>query len=56
MSSDNNDLLFGAIEAGGTKMICAILDKNAKIIKETSIPTTSPEETIKQIISFFFFF
>ena len=33
MSQDKNDLLFGAIEAGGTKMICAILDKNAKIIK-----------------------
>ena len=53
MSQDKNDLFFGAIEAGGTKMICAILDKNAKIIKETSIPTTTPEETVKQMISFF---
>ena len=53
MSSDNENLLFGAIEAGGTKMLCAILDKNAKIIKESTIPTTSPEETTKQILSFF---
>ena len=52
MDSDNN-LLFGAIEAGGTKMICAVLDKDAKIIKEVSIPTTSPEETTERILSFF---
>ena len=51
--SSNNNLLFGAIEAGGTKMLCAILDQNAKIIKETSIQTTTPEETSKQILSFF---
>ena len=51
--SNNNDILFGAIEAGGTKMVCAILDKNGKIIKESSIPTTIPEETIPQILSFF---
>ena len=51
--SSNNNLLFGAIEAGGTKIICAILDQNAKIIKETSILTTTPEETSKQILSFF---
>ena len=51
--SSNNNLLFGAIEAGGTKIICAILDQNAKIINETSILTTTPEETSKQILSFF---
>ena len=51
--NSNNDLLFGAIEAGGTKMLCAILDKDAKIIKEISVPTTTPEETIKPILSFF---
>ena len=51
--SSNNNLLFGAIEAGGTKIICAILDQNAKILKESSILTTTPEETSKQILSFF---
>jgi fructokinase len=51
--SNDNDLLFGAIEAGGTKMICAILNKDAKIIKEITIPTTTPEETIKKILIFF---
>ena len=51
--SSNNNLLFGAIEAGGTKMLCAILDQDAKIIKEISVPTTTPEETVKQILSFF---
>ena len=53
MSSDNNVLYFGAIEGGGTKMVCAILDKNAQIIKESTIPTTSPEETSQNILSFF---
>lgn len=51
--SNDNDLLFGAIEAGGTKMICAILNKDAKIIKAITIPTTTPEETKKKILSFF---
>ena len=51
--SNNNNLLFGAIEAGGTKMVCAILDQNANIIKQSSIPTTSPEETVQKILSFF---
>jgi hypothetical protein len=31
-------------------MLCTILDKNAKIIKESTIPTISPEETTKQIL------
>ena len=51
MASQEN--LFGAIEAGGTKMNCAILDINGKIIKETSISTGTPEETTKKIIEFF---
>ena len=45
--------LFGAIEAGGTKMNCDVLDINGKIIMETSIPTTLPDETIKKMIDFF---
>ena len=45
--------LFGALEAGGTKMNCAILDINGKIITETIIPTTTPEETTKKMLDFF---
>lgn len=50
--SDSQEL-FGAIEAGGSKMNCAVLDINGKIIKETTIPTTTPDETVKKIIDFF---
>ena len=49
----SSEKLFGAIEAGGTKMNCAILDINGKIISEKIIPTTSPDETVKKIKDFF---
>ena len=45
--------LFGALEASGSKMNCAILDISGKIITETTIPTTSPEETAKKMLDFF---
>lgn len=46
-------MLFGALEAGGTKMVCAVGDENLKIIDKTVISTTNPEETISQICSYF---
>lgn len=45
--------LFGSLEAGGSKMNCAILDINGKIIAESTIPTTTPEETTKKMLEFF---
>lgn len=45
--------LFGGIELGGTKMVCAIGDSLGKIHKKIIIPTTSPKETMPKIISFF---
>ncbi len=46
-------MLYGALEAGGTKMVCAIGDEHGKIIEQTSIPTVSPEETMPAIIDWF---
>ncbi|SFG42593.1 ROK family protein [Oribacterium sp. WCC10] len=46
-------MLFGALEAGGTKMVLAIGDENGEILEQTSIPTVSPEETIPEIIAWF---
>lgn len=44
--------IFGSIEGGGTKFICAVGDsKNIKA--ETRIPTTTPDETMNQVIEFF---
>ncbi|MCP1092521.1 ROK family protein [Bacillaceae bacterium OS4b] len=46
-------MYLGAIEAGGTKFICAIGNEHGQIIKRISIPTTIPKETIKQVVNFF---
>lgn len=46
-------MLYGAIEAGGTKMVCAIGDETGRIIEQISIPTISPEETMPQITAYF---
>lgn len=44
---------LGALEAGGTKMVCAIGDEKGTIYEQASIPTTTPEETMPQIIEYF---
>ena len=46
-------MLFGAIEAGGTKFNCAIGTGPNDIRAETRIPTTTPDETIRAVIDFF---
>jgi len=46
-------MYYGCLEAGGTKMICAVCEENGKIIEQVSIPTLSPEETIPKIIDYF---
>lgn len=45
--------MLGAIEAGGTKFVCAVGDETGKVIEQIQIPTTFPEETIPQVIDFF---
>lgn len=46
-------MILGAIEAGGTKFICAVSDENLKIKERISIPTTTPEETLAAVFNFF---
>ncbi len=46
-------MVLGALEAGGTKMVCAIGNENGKIIKQVKFPTTTPEETMPPIIEYF---
>lgn len=45
--------LFGGIEAGGTKFVCMVASDPDHIEAEVKIPTTTPEETIKQTNDFF---
>lgn len=46
-------MVLGALEAGGTKMVCAIGDENGNIYEQISIPTKTPEETIPELIKYF---
>ena len=45
--------LYGAIEAGGTKFVCAVSDENLNILKRVKIPTTVPAETMAEVFKFF---
>ena len=45
--------LYGALEAGGTKMVCAIGDENGKILEQISLPTKEPANTVPAIIDYF---
>jgi fructokinase len=47
-------MLIGGIEAGGTKFVCAIYDTRHSCIKSrVKIRTTSPQETLQKIFSWF---
>lgn len=45
--------MYGAIEAGGTKFVCAVADDTLKIIDSVSIPTRTPAETLADVFQFF---
>ena len=42
---------LGAIEVGGTRMVCAIGDETGRILEKTFIPTTTPEETREKLVA-----
>ncbi len=44
---------FGALEAGGTKMVCAVGLEDGTIIDEVVIKSETPEETMPKIIDYF---
>ena len=46
-------MLFGALEAGGTKMVCAIGNENGEILERISIPTETPKITMPRMAEFF---
>ena len=47
------DKLYGGIEGGGTKFNCVVGNGPENIITEARFPTTTPAETIGQVIEFF---
>jgi len=44
---------IGALEAGGTKMVCAIGDEDGSILKREVFPTQTPDITMPLLIDFF---
>ncbi len=45
--------LFGGVEAGGTKFVCAIGAGPDEILAQTEFPTITPDETIGRAVAFF---
>ena len=46
-------MLFGGIEGGGTKFVCAIGDAEGRVLARERIPTTTPEETLQRSVAYF---
>ena len=46
-------MILGALEAGGTKMVCAIGDENGTVINRISLPTETPDSTMPKLIEYF---
>ena len=44
---------LGALEAGGTKMVCAIGDEHGNVVERYSLPTRGGDETVQEIIAYF---
>jgi fructokinase len=45
--------LFGAVEAGGTKFVCAIGDESGTIHASSRFPTADPDSTLARVREFF---
>lgn len=46
-------MMYGAVEAGGTKFHCAVGRDHTRMLARTTIPTTSPTETFAACLAFF---
>lgn len=46
-------MILGALEAGGTKMVCAIGDEHGNLTDRITLPTETPEVTMPQMIAYF---
>lgn len=44
---------LGALEAGGTKMVCAVVSGDGEVLDRMETPTLTPAETVPQMIEWF---
>jgi fructokinase len=50
---ETGDRLVGGIEAGGTKVVCAVGTGPDDVRAEARVPTTTPAETLERVVAFF---
>ena len=43
-------MLYGAIEAGGTKFVCAVGTEDGIIVEQISFPTSTPDVNSRKLI------
>ena len=48
-----NNKLLGGVEAGGTKMVCAVAREPGDVLDDERFPTTTPSETLQRVKSYF---
>ncbi|MGD8402236.1 MAG: ROK family protein [Anaerolineales bacterium] len=46
-------VLYGGVEGGGTKFVCAVGNQSGEILAEARFPTTVPDETLSRAVDFF---
>ncbi len=46
-------MLIGAVEAGGTKIVCGIGNAAGEVLDRVSFPTEQPEKTIERIVEYY---
>ena len=44
---------YGLIEAGGTKFLCAVANKEGELIARCRLDTRGPTDTFQRVIEFF---
>ncbi len=45
--------IYGSIEGGGTKFVCAVIDEENQILAGARVATTTPEVTLESCLEFF---
>jgi fructokinase len=44
--------LYGAVEAGGTKIVCAVGEESGNLLAQARFPTTDPATTLSSVVDF----
>ncbi len=44
---------YGALEAGGTKMVLSLMSESGEMLERVSMPTRTPAETMPEMLAFF---